>query len=109
MTVKELKSKIHGWKKKKLAQINVPKNCKLRRMKAIFWEKNYDFCCKEYAVFPNVSFPSVSEIIKGVFSKYFAKFCGISLMDQEYNVVNKTWTFFFSFLSQKSPRTFLLN
>ena len=74
-----------------------------------FGKKKCDFCCKEYAVFPNVSFLSIFEIIKGVFSKYVAKFCGISLMDQEYNVVNKTWTFFFSFLSQKSPRTFLLN
>ena len=50
MTVKELKSKIHGWKKKKLPQINVPKNCKLRRIKAIFLEKKLWFllqgvCC----------------------------------------------------------------
>ena len=48
-----------------------------------FGKKKCDFCCKEYAVFPNVSFLSIFEIIKGVFSKYVAKFCGISLMDQE--------------------------
>ena len=29
MTVKELNSKVRGWKKKKLSQINVPKNSKL--------------------------------------------------------------------------------
>ena len=36
ITVKELKSKIRGWKKKKLSQVNVRKNCELRRIKANF-------------------------------------------------------------------------
>ena len=60
MTVKDLKSKIRGWKKKKLLQINVPKTCELRRMKANFWKKILRFlfggaCC----------------ISKCKFSKYF--------------------------------------
>ena len=41
MTVKELNSKVRGWKKKKLSQINVPKNSKLWRMKANFLEENF--------------------------------------------------------------------
>ena len=41
ITVKELKSNIRVWKKKKLLQINVPKNCELRRMKANFLEEHF--------------------------------------------------------------------
>ena len=41
MTVKELKSKIRGWKKKKLSQISVPKNCERWQMKANFLEENF--------------------------------------------------------------------
>ena len=57
-----------------------------------------DFCFVEHAIFPNVGFLNTFEIIKGVFSKYFSKFC---LKDQEYNVMNKTPTFLFCFIFQK--------
>ena len=41
MTVKDLKSKIRGWKKKKLSQISVPKSCERWQMKANFLEENF--------------------------------------------------------------------
>ena len=41
MTVKELNNKVRCWKKKKLSQINVPKNSQLWRMKANFLEENF--------------------------------------------------------------------
>ena len=77
--------------------------------KLIFWKKILRFFFVEHALFPNVGFLSTFGIIKGVFSKYFSKFCRICLKDQEYNVANKTWTFLFSFILQKSPRNFLSN
>ena len=40
ITVKELKSKIRGWKEKKLSRINEPKNCIFGWMKANFLEEN---------------------------------------------------------------------
>ena len=53
----------------------------------------------DYAVFPNVGFLSTFDIIKGVFSKYFSfNIFELSLKDQEYIFLNKTWSFVFSFI-----------